>query len=555
MESPAVPGRYSFSHALIQETFYERMNAPRRARTHRRVGEALEGGSAERHLTALAYHFTRAGGSEDSEKAIRYGRRAGEQATTLLAHEEAANHYARALEVLQRFHPEDEQQRLELLLELGEAHVRAGERPLAWDAFREAAALAARLGDRESLARAAIGASRRYVQQPGVVDEELIGMLERALEMTTGEHTLPRVRLLARLSGALYYSDRRARMGEAAAEASDIADRLGDPEARAYACAARRRALWEPVHMRERLQASTEMLTHARTVGDLELELQAHAWLVVDLLEQGDISAVDAQIEAFTAGAARLRQPLYLWHAAVWAAMRALLAGRLQDADTLAHEALAAGAGAEETTAPQYYAIQLLGVRLEQGRIGELESGVRQFVAGAPAVPAWRAGLARLLSATGQREEARRELDLLAAHAFKDLPMDGSWMTAVTLMGELCAELADGERAAALYKLLLPFRALNVVIGIGTLCQGSVGRYLGLLAATAGRKREAAEHFERALVANESLMAPVCLAHTQLDYARLLGPGERANELVAAAAKSADELALVAVAKRAAALA
>ena len=180
------PGRYSFSHALIRETLYEGMSAPRRARTHRRVGEALEAAGAERNLTALALHFTRAAGSQDAEKAIEYARRAGVQATTMLAHEEATEHYTRALEVLERFISGDDARRCELLIALGEAHVRAGDRPLAWETFREAAALAARLGDSGSLARAAIGASSRYIQPPGVVDEELIEMLRRALAMTAG---------------------------------------------------------------------------------------------------------------------------------------------------------------------------------------------------------------------------------------------------------------------------------------------------------------------------------------------------------------------------------
>ena len=66
----------------------------------------------------------------------------------MLANEEAAAHYARALEVLERSHPEALRRRCDLLLELGEAHVRSGERPRAWTTFREAAALAAELGRR-----------------------------------------------------------------------------------------------------------------------------------------------------------------------------------------------------------------------------------------------------------------------------------------------------------------------------------------------------------------------------------------------------------------------
>ena len=69
---------YSFSHALIRETLYEGMSAARRARIHRRVGEALEADAdRDRNLVALAHHFTRAASAEDVDKAITYACRAG----------------------------------------------------------------------------------------------------------------------------------------------------------------------------------------------------------------------------------------------------------------------------------------------------------------------------------------------------------------------------------------------------------------------------------------------------------------------------------------------
>ncbi len=302
VEASAERRRYSFSHALIRETLYEGMSAARRASTHRRVGEALERSRRE-SLPSLALHFTRAAGPQDAEKAITYATRAGDQATAMLAHEEAAEHYTRALEVVDRFESESVERRSDLLALVGEARVRSGERGLARAALREAGALAERLGDGERLARAAISLSREYVQEPGVIDEELIAMLSRALELTEGERTLTRVKLLSRLCGAIYFSSRRSAMEECSEEAWAIAEELGDPEARAYACAARRRALWDPAHLSERLSCSTRMLTLASAVGSLELELQAHAWLVVDLLERGDREAVDAQIEAFSSGA------------------------------------------------------------------------------------------------------------------------------------------------------------------------------------------------------------------------------------------------------------
>ena len=410
VESDEKPGSYLFSHALIRETLYESMSGPRRARMHKRVGEAIEamqGRRRERYLPELAYHFTRGADPEDAQKAITYAFRAGEQATTMLAHEEAAEHYARAIDVQGRFQPEASERRCELLLRLGEARVRAGERALGSHAFREAAALAERLGDGASLARAAIGAARRYVQPPGVVDTELIAMIERALELEP-DRSLVRVRLLSCLCGAIYYSPERDRMRALSDEAMEIATELGDPEARAYACSARRRVLWDAPHLPERVEVSTEMLTLARQIGNLELQLQAHAWLVVDLLERGDRDAVTAQMEAFDAGANRLRQPLYEWSSIVWRAMSALLSGQLDRADVLASEALAAGAPAEAVTASQYYAIQVLGIRREQGRMGELEHAARQLVDDNPGRPAWRAALATLLCEEGRLDEAER---------------------------------------------------------------------------------------------------------------------------------------------------
>ena len=560
VESDERPDSYVFSHALIRETLYEGMSVPRRARIHKRVGEAIEatqGRRQGRYLPELAHHFTRGVvDEEDAEEAIAYALRAAEQAITMLAHEEAAEHYARALDVQRRFQPDATRRRCELLLALGEARVRGGERAQASTAFREAAALAEQLGDGDALARAAIAASRRYVQPPGVVDAELIAMIERALELQP-DRTLTRVRLLACLCGAIYYSPDRERMQALSQEAIEIATQLGDPEARVHACGARRRVLWDAPHLQERVEVSTEMLTLARQIGNLELQLQAHAWLVVDLLERGDGDAVDAQMEAFAAGADRLRQPLFEWNLLLWRAMRALLAGSLDRADQLAGEALAAGAPAEAVTATQYYAIQLLGIRRDQGRMAELEQSVRRLVADNPSRPAWRAALANLLCEEGRLEEAEEEFERLAAADFDDIPKDLDWMIAMILLSDVCADLGDAPRAELLYALLESYADVNVVIGFAAVCLGSAASFLARLAATMGRTDLAARHFDRALEVNAELGARGSLARTQVDYARMMfdlahpaDPDPRAEALLEAAAKSAEELGLGAVARK-----
>ncbi len=553
-EAPAEPGRYSFAHALIRETLYEGMSSARRARVHRRVGLALEETGDDRQIGALALHFTRAADPEDAERAIRYGLRAGEQATAMLANEEAAAHYSRALEVLDRSDPDALRRRCDLLLELGEAQVRSGERPLAWATFREAAALAAELGDKGSLARAAIGASRRYVQPPGVVDEELIALLDQAAEMTAGERTVTRVRLLSRLCGTLYFSERRDRMTTLSAEATDIAAELNDPQATALAAAARRRAYWGPGELERRLTDSTLLLRAAREASDIELTLQGHAWLVVDLLERGDRTGVEVQIDAFSAGAEQLRQPLYLWNAAVWEAMKALLDGRLEEAEAIAAAAVSSGIRSEGVTAPQYYAVQVLYLRREQARMGELEDPVREALSTNPDRAAWRAGLALMLHETGRTEEACAEFDTLARDDFTWIPLDGDWMVVMALAADLAHVLDDTERAGIVYALLEPYADTNVVIGLGAVCLGSTSRYLGRLALTLGRREDALEHLRDALKANAALQARVELAHSQVDLAGALGAGTEAVELLEAAEVVAGELRLPAVARRAAAV-
>ena len=107
-----------------------------------------------------------------------------------------------------------------------------------------------------------------------------------------------------------------------------------------------------------------------------------------------------------------------------------------------------------------------------------------------PHRPAWRAALAALLAEEGDRkEEAQREVDALAAQDFEDIPQDGDWLIAMTLLAECCAELRDETRATQLYELLMPYRDGNVVIGLAAVCMGSAARYLGRLGAAMGRSR------------------------------------------------------------------
>src|SRR6266700_4619644 len=161
-EVPGVPPRWRFTHALVREVLYDRLTAVRRLVLHRRAGEAIEvrfSGDLESHLVELADHFLR-NGPETAGKAVGYATRAGHRAQELLAWEDAAGHFQRALDTLD-LHPDSDgvaaalTRRCELELALAEARMAVGEVPSARAVYQRAATLARRLGSAEHLARAA----------------------------------------------------------------------------------------------------------------------------------------------------------------------------------------------------------------------------------------------------------------------------------------------------------------------------------------------------------------------------------------------------------------
>src|SRR6185295_16536166 len=84
-----------FTHALVREAVLAELSPLRRARLHRTTAETLVAGDEEHHLEEIAHHLSEAGDA----RAAGYLQRAAEHALAMLAYEEAADLFARALEV------------------------------------------------------------------------------------------------------------------------------------------------------------------------------------------------------------------------------------------------------------------------------------------------------------------------------------------------------------------------------------------------------------------------------------------------------------------------
>jgi tetratricopeptide (TPR) repeat protein len=524
------------------------------------VLEALYAADPDPHLAELAYHFSLAVPAAPPDKAVEYARRAGDRALSQLAYEEAARLYELALEVLRHAVPGGEGERCDLLLALGDAQIRAGNAPLAKQTFLEAIGVARHLGRPRELARAAAGYGGRLVWGRAESDNRLIPLLEEGLAAVSESDVELRVRLLARLAGALRDEHSRGRRDALSLEAVGIARQSGNQAALAYALEGRAMAIAGPDTFADFLLLGRELLEVADGIGDQERLMQGHIYQLMAHIVAGDVAEAEAELASAESIAGELRQPAQLWLVLGAQVMLAIAAGRFADAEELIPQALTFGERAQPDAAIPHNVLQWYLLGDFRGALDEVEPAVRGLVAGHPARPVFRCVLAHLLIKLGRTEEGRRELDELASDGFAALPFDQEWLFGMSLLAEAYAILADSESAAVVYELLVPWAACNAV-DVAEGVRGSVSRYLGLLATTTGRWGEAADHYEDAMAMNERMGARPWLAHTQEDYARMLlirgdpGDADRARNLIEQALAMYRELGMQTYAARASALA
>jgi len=146
---------YAFDHSLTMEVAYREVGEPRHRVLHRRVAEALEAiyGKQYRDGIAgiLAWHFQEGG---DVQRAAPYALRAAQLAAHIAAWHEAIKFYDQALAA-----DLPAAERVAILLELGDAHFRAGEPAQATEVFRAALKLCAPQSMEADRARLALAQS------------------------------------------------------------------------------------------------------------------------------------------------------------------------------------------------------------------------------------------------------------------------------------------------------------------------------------------------------------------------------------------------------------
>jgi predicted ATPase/DNA-binding CsgD family transcriptional regulator len=539
-------GYYQFSHALVRETVYAGLSAPRRALLHAKMAEKLEAlyqANPTAHAGELAHHFLLGGRRGDLGKAMGYALQAADHATSQAAFEEAVRYYQMALDALERSDEQDEAARCEMLLALAAATLRAG----GWERGAEiilAAAEAARAAGLPELLSRACLATDAGAPRPNA---RLIPLLEEALAVTHGGDSPRRAGLLA---GLAYQRSMATSWEEPASireESIAMARRLGDARALAFALynAYMERGLSN--HMRGHLEVIEEVLQLARELGDKELEVGSQCDHLHASLVLGDIAAVDAGIEAHARLGNELRERNQMLHPFVLRSMRALLSGPLSRAEQADNERERAWGRYNSSWLAASESPFRLVLGWEQGRLADFQPVYRAALA-REAAPLTQAHLAFICAELDQAAEAQALVEQLGIDRFAAVPPDLDWAFALSLLAHACAATGNAVQAAVLYALLLPRASYVVTVDPASVCLGSTSRYLGMLATALGRFDDAERHFDDSDAMNTRLGARPLLAHTKVDRARMhlarheRGDLPRARELLAEASAAFEGL-------------
>ena len=539
-EAPGARGRLRFSHVLIRDALYDRLGAARRARLHRRVGEALEARYAPdpgAHLAELAHHFLEASAVNEANKAIDYATRAGDRAVLQLAHEEAVRHYASALHVLDATGSGAADRTCELLLSLGEALNRAGRSSEAKEVLRRAATLAERTGRTDRLARAAVEYCGRLAWSRASTDPFLVPLLERALAAIGEADSAERVKLLARLATATRDDPSRTRRVRLAEEAVQIARRLDDPDTLAVALEGHWTAVEGPDTAGGGIEPGAMLVKLGEQTGDKERALAGHQYRLNGFWTLGDRIGVDVELDAIASLADELAQPTQRWVLGTDQTMLALMEGRLADAEQLISDTIALGTRAQSWNAVVSERFALFVLRRAQGRLAEFEDTIKRSVHEYPPLLRFRCALAHTYGELGRKHDASAVIDELMTHDLANEHVDAEWLLSITLLADVCAIVEDQDAAARLHALLAPYEGLYTVAPVEATF-GSVARALGVAASVLERFDAAERHFALAIETERKMKARPWRAHAQHNLATMLlrrgavGDNERALALL-----------------------
>ncbi|MEY2471923.1 MAG: hypothetical protein QOK28_1252 [Actinomycetota bacterium] len=516
LEVRDAPGRFQFTHALVQHAILANLGPTREVGLHRRVAEFLEqaGGDRAATVSKLARHWLHATRVSDTARARDSARSAGQAALDALAPGDAVAFFRQALLLHEQAPQSDVATRIDLLTELGTAERLSGD-PEHRETLLRACRLARREGDGARLAAAALANNVGTFSTYGGVDSERVEMLEAAVDVTSDPH--PRALLLATLANELTYSGNYPRRRQIADAALAAARATGDGVLVVRVMNMIFYPLWVPETLTERVALTEESRAIVATIDDPLVLFWSGISNYLNLVQAGRVVEADEILHETQPLADRLAQPALQWRSAHRIACRHLLGGNADAAEEFARRALDYGEQAGDAAAVVYFKSQTMCVHWIRGTLEELGARIK---GDAPRPSTAVASLALIFAESGRLDDVRGLLDREAANGFTNLARDPAYVTSMALFAEGAVATEHREAGDLVYQLLAPFADQIGFDGVTTV--GSLEHYVGALAGLLGRHDEAVARLERSAAIHEDIGAPFFEARSRLQLAHAL---------------------------------
>ena len=371
--------------------------------------------------------------------------------------------------------------------------------------FTKAYELAEREDDPRLMALAAVGLGGLWVHEHRTAaDAASVEAHQRTALRALDPRSSLALRMRTRLAAE---ADYRAVRSDTVLPLVREARHADDPVALSEALSLAHHCLLGPQDAELRLRLAEELLRVGSRTGRPSDVAMGLLWRTVDLFLLGDPHA-ERSLAELTDSAPAARNAAVSFARTGMRVMLDIRAGRLDDAEKLAHECAAQGRTTGDADHLGWYGAQLVAIRWYQGRVGELVDVLGDIV-NSPTLSAtdnaFVAGLAVASASAGDTRTARGALARLRGPGLDALPRSSTWLCALNGAVEAASLLADTDIAAQAYELLLPHARLPVMASLAAADFGSTHHALGVASLTLGEADRAVTHFRTALERNTAL--------------------------------------------------
>jgi tetratricopeptide (TPR) repeat protein len=470
-------------------------------------------------VRALAYHCTEAGpdGGELS-RAVKYSLAAAEEALAARAFADAEERFRSVLELAEETDDHSAGSTIAALCGLGEAQRDQGV-PAYRETLLEASRRAIAVGDLALATRAVLGNTRGYSSIISGVDLERVTLIEEVLERLDDGPSAARAELTGLLASERTFGGDDGLRLELATQAEAMARELGDDR---LLCRVLALTMFPSFHVDRReawCARAAEATALADELGDLTLATIGRLFWSAALYFVRRVDEADELTRELIELTRRDMPPPLVWSVKFHTARLSFHGGDLERLAAENDLLLQVGIDLGMPDAAQWWGAYVMTIAWLRGSMTTIVDAAAAHAEQYAPDPSWRCAQAWALAEAGQLSEARSVL-----HEFDVSPervVDGPWpLQTITMLALASLLIDDREYAARLVEVLAPRR--DTFAHAYCMLLAPATWPLACAQSAAGEHDGALESMEEALAFLQRHEFVAHLPRAQLDLARIL---------------------------------